>query len=260
MTWFPQLSSGSVAQFPVSRWRRWRMIANLLENGTRITLADGLANAIGWRIEYRELSPAELQNLTNLFNNCQGGASLFTFVDPMANLLAWSEDLTRPDWQAGLLTTASGVTDPYRTQRASSVTNSTTGALALQQTLNLSGDYVACFSVWLSSTSPSQVTLQRDSDQTVISVGSQWNRVFLSGSGTAGAANTTFGLLLNPGQQIQMFGPQVEVQPWPSPYKQSGNARGVYPNSWFASDELNIVNTGVGLYSCELALRSQIEP
>ena len=32
MNWFPQIGAGSVAQFPVTRSRKWRAIANTLES------------------------------------------------------------------------------------------------------------------------------------------------------------------------------------------------------------------------------------
>jgi hypothetical protein len=91
-----------------------------------------------------------------------------------------------------------------------------------------------------------------------VSVGPSWNRVFISGAGTSGAANSTFSITLNPGQHIAMFGPQVEAQPYPSAYKQTVTARGIYSATRFDSDELNIVGTGVGLSSCKIALRSQL--
>ena len=31
MNWFPQIGAGSVAQFPVTRSRKWRAITNSLE-------------------------------------------------------------------------------------------------------------------------------------------------------------------------------------------------------------------------------------
>ncbi len=36
MNWFPQIGAGSVAQFPLTRSRQWRAIANILESGERI--------------------------------------------------------------------------------------------------------------------------------------------------------------------------------------------------------------------------------
>ena len=40
MTWFPQTGAGSVAQFPLTRSRQWRMISNDLEDGKTIVVAD----------------------------------------------------------------------------------------------------------------------------------------------------------------------------------------------------------------------------
>jgi hypothetical protein len=256
--WFPQIGSGSVAQFPLTRSRRWRTISNELESGERVTLADQYANQIGWQLSYQDLSDAEAQKLANLFASCQGSAAMFGFADPTANLLGWSEDLTRPDWQAGLLVATAGANDPLGTQRAWSLANNTTGALRLQQTLGLSGDYIVCFSVWLRAAAGTTVVLQRDSTLHAVSVGTAWNRVFLSGPSVSGAANSTFGVAVNPGGQIQIFGPQAEAQPYPSAYKQTVTARGIYPKTRFAADELNIVNTSVGLSSCQIALRSQL--
>jgi hypothetical protein len=258
MTWFPQIGAGSVAQFPLTRVRRWRNISNQLESGERIVLADRNANEIGWELNYQDLSDTEVVGFTDLFDASQGQAFTFFFADPLANLLGWSEDLTRPEWQTNLLQTSPGIADPVGSQRAWSIANGAAGALALQQTLGLSGDYMACFSVWVRSAGKTTVVLQRDSQQTVMPVGTAWKRVSLNGRGTSGATESTFGVLLAPGQGIQVFGPQVEVQPYPSTYKSTTVARGIYQQTSFAADELNIVSTSVGLSSCQITLRSRV--
>jgi hypothetical protein len=258
MTWYPQIGAGSIAQFPITRSRQWRTIANALESGARITLPDQHANQIGWRLDYQDLTDAEVQNLTGLFGACQGRAAAFGFVDPLANLLGWSEDLTRPDWQAGLLTTAPDVNDPLGSQRAWSLTNNAIGTLSLQQTLGISGDYIACFSVWVKGSGRGTVILRHDATQSTVPVGTAWSRVFISGAGLSGAAHSTFAVSLLPGQQVEIFGPQVEAQPYPSGYKRTVTARGIYPQTWFASDDLSIVSTGPGLSSSRLTLQSQL--
>ena len=78
----------------------------------------------------------------------------------------------------------------------------------------------------------------------------------MSGQGSGSADQSTFGIGLAAGQQIQMFGAQVEAQPYPSVYKRSTTARGIYTQTYFASDELNIVGTSVGLSSCQISLIS----
>ena len=127
MSWFPQIGAGSVAQFPVSRSRRWRAIANRMESSELILLPDAAGGQIVWKLSYRDLVDSEVQNLSNLFTASQGGFGAFTFIDPLANLFGWSEDLSQSAWQVGLLQTATGVIDPLGTHRASSVTNPNPG-------------------------------------------------------------------------------------------------------------------------------------
>ncbi len=49
-----------------------------------------------------------------------------------------------------------------------------------------------------------------------------------SGTGIAGAAQSTFSLAVPAGQTIDVFGVQVEAQPWPSVYRQTSAASGIY--------------------------------
>lgn len=256
MSWYPQVGVGAIAQFPLTRSRQWRMITNDLESGETIAIADQHANAIGWTLAYQDLSNAEVLQFTNLFAASQGQAVSFNFVDPLANLLGWSEEFTNADWQTGALQSSAGISDPLGGQGAASLSNFSPGPLTVQQTVQMSGDYVGCFSVWVQATAKGSVVLQRDTAQTVVPVGTAWKRVFINGKGTAGANQSTFGVTLAAGQQVQLFGPQVEAQPYPSAYKQATAARGIYQKTYFASDELNIVSTGVGLSSCKITLIS----
>jgi len=104
MNWFPQVGTGAVAQFPLQRKRQWRAITNLMESGELISLPDPNGGQIEWRLSYQDLTDTEVANLTSLFAASNGEAIPFGFVDPFANLLGWSENLTQPGWQPGLLT------------------------------------------------------------------------------------------------------------------------------------------------------------
>ena len=104
MSWFPQTGAGSIAQFPLRRTRKWRSIANRTESGERILLPDTAAGQIEWQLSVQELNDAESGRLSDFFSAAQGRFGSFLFIDPLANLLGWSEDLSRPDWQMGLLT------------------------------------------------------------------------------------------------------------------------------------------------------------
>jgi hypothetical protein len=258
MNWFPQIGSGSVAQFPLSRSRQWRAITNTLESGERITLPDTSAGQIGWKLSYRELQDIEVQSLSDLFTLAQGEFGAFTFIDPLANLLGWSENLMQSAWQPGLLTSSANVVDPLGTARASSITNSSAGVQSLQQTLGLAGNYVTCFSVYMRSDLAGTVALQRDDTLVHVSLSPVWKRVYVSGVGAAGAVESTFSLALSPGQTIDVWGLQVEAQPYPSAYKQTTAALGIYEETYFGDDELKITSTAPGLSSCEINLVSRV--
>jgi len=258
MSWYPQIGSGSVVQFPVTRSRRWRAITNNLEDGEFISLPDTTAGQIQWKLSYQDLTNAEIQNIGNLFAASQGEFGAFTFIDPLANLLGWSESLSQSSWQLGLLQTAAGVTDPLGTLRASSVTNPAAGPQTILQTLGVSGGYVACFSAYLRSDAVGTVTLQRDGTQVTVSVGPAWKRAYISGLGTSGAAQSSFSIELAAGQTIDVWGMQVEAQPYASAYKQTSAALGIYEETYFADDELKITSTAVGLSSCAITLTSRV--
>ena len=258
MSWYPQIGTGAVAQFPLSRSRMWRAITNDLESSEKIMLPDSAAGQIEWKLSYQDLTNAEAARLSNLFASSQAGFEAFTFIDPLANLLGWSEDLTQPNWQTGLLQHTSGVNDPLGTQRASTVSNPNPAAQALQQTLGVSGDYVACFSAYLWSNATGTVILQRDGTQVTVAVGPAWKRAFVTGLGVSGAAQSSFSIVLSAGQTINVWGPQVEAQPYPSAYKQTGAAIGIYEETYFENDELSITSSSLGLSSCEITLMSRV--
>jgi hypothetical protein len=258
MSFFPQIGAGSVAQFPLRRRRTWRAIENRLESGERISLPDTASGQVEWQLSFQELTDAESTRLSDFFAAARGRFGSFLFIDPMANLLGWSEDLARPDWQSGLLQSVAGVADPLGTNRASSITNSSPGTQSLQQAIAMPGEYVACFSVWIRTGISGPVTIGRDGRTKTFAAGPVWKRAYISGAGTAGSSQSSFFITLAAGQTVDAWGFQAEAQPYASQYKQSRAARGIYEETYFGTDELKITNTGVGLSSCEVVLASRV--
>jgi hypothetical protein len=258
MSFYPQLGNGAITQFPFSRTRKWRGITNQLEGGELITLPDSAGGEINWTLKYEDLSNTEVQTIAGLFASSQGQFGSFTFIDPMANLLGWSEDLTRSGWQTGPLALTSAVADPLGTGRASALANGSPGTLQLSQTLGISGDYIACFSAYIRAAGAGAITMQRDGIQSVAAVGPQWRRVVVSGAGIAGSGQSTFSLAIPAGLTVQVFGLQVEAQPWPSVYHATGAASGIYEDTYFADDELTITSTAPGLSRASIQLISRI--
>lgn len=259
MSYFPQIGAGSIAQFPVDRTRQWRWISNQMESGEMIMLPDAPASKIAWKLKYTDVTATEVANFNTLFATVQGGYGSFLFVDPMANLLAWSEDFTRPDWQPGLLQTSAGANDPLGTTRASTLVNPGQAEQSLTQTLNFPGDYMACLSVWARSDSSTAFALTRDGLRSNFALTPAWTRYSINGTGVAGASNSVFSVVVGARQTIQIFGPQVEAQPAAASYKQTNAAAGIYSETYFASDELPMTCTGPGLFAFEIDLISRVQ-
>jgi hypothetical protein len=258
MNWFPQLGSGAMAQYPLHRNRQWRGITNTLESGETITLGDAQGGSIQWRLRYQELTDAEVAKLTGFFQTSRGEAGSFGFVDPFANLLGWSDDFAKPDWQKGLLAVSGGLTDPLGMQRAWEMRNGNGAEQSLAQTLAIPGEYTACFSVYVRSDSAGAVGIARDANRVNVPAGPQWKRIQWSGAGVAGAAESTFSIVVPAGNTVRVFGPQVETQPWPSIYRSSGAAAGILEDTRFQGRELKVVHTAPGLSACQVNLISRV--
>jgi hypothetical protein len=258
MSFYPQLGSGAVTQFPFRRTRQWRAITNQLESGEQIAVSDSAGGEMSWSLQYEDLTNSEVQAISDLFDQSQGQFGAFTFVDPMANLLGWSENLSNAAWQSTELSLAGGAPDPLGTQRATVISNYAAGPISFSQTLGISGDYVSCFSAYVRASSSQTIALQRDRQQTAITVTTQWKRIFLSGKGTPGAAQSTFSIVLAPGQEIGVFGLQAEAQPWPSAYKPTSAAAGIYEETYFAGAELTVTAKSMGLSRASINLISRI--
>ena len=113
MATYPQLGSGALSQFPVQKNRRARTVVNQAADGRTIKLADPAAKVTEWVLTYAELSDEEATALLGFFAATEGTLNGFTFLDPVGNLLAWSEQLDEAVWQKDpLLTLISGVADP----------------------------------------------------------------------------------------------------------------------------------------------------
>ncbi|MGA2275597.1 MAG: hypothetical protein ABSH00_18755 [Bryobacteraceae bacterium] len=249
MSVYPQLVTGVMSQFPIVKQRRPRTVVNAAADGSSIKLADPAGATIEWQLQYANLSDAELAALQQFFTDMEGSLNSFTFLDPAANLLAWSEDLTNAVWEAApFLTLSGGVADPLGGSNAWQLANSGEGAQALTQTLNAPTCYTYCFSVYAFSSQPAAIQLQLGSNSAQFALNSQWSRIQIAGTGDATATAVEFGIELQAGAAVTVFGPQVEAQPAPSAYK-TGTTGGVYTNARFRDDTFTLTSTDVNHHS-----------
>jgi hypothetical protein len=104
---YPQL-----IQFPVRKTKRPRTVVNTAADGSTVRLADPAAEITEWRLDYVDLTDDEAAMLEQFFLDAEGSLNGFTFLDPTANLLAWSGELDTDAWQKDPAALTDGVTDP----------------------------------------------------------------------------------------------------------------------------------------------------
>jgi hypothetical protein len=263
MLYYPQLTTGSIAQFPVSRTTNMRTVANQLPSGFTIRMADAGAQKVQWRLVYSDLTDGERSALESLFEASEGQLNTFTFLDPTDNLLMWSEDWTQAVWTPGaLLQVTGGVADPLGGSAAMQLTN--TAQTTQQIVQNISGPswFMYCYSVYVRSDAPATiqlvVTATGQVSLTAVNTSASWARVTASGSLSVQQDGVGFGVQLPAGVQVDVFGAQVEAQPGAGLYKQTIDLGGVYSSTRFSSDLLSVTATAPNQHSCQIGLISSL--
>ncbi len=257
MLYFPQLVTGAMAQYPLVKRRVFRSVSNVLADGKILTMADVSAGRVVWELTYRGLAEAERAALEMFFQQAQGRLKTFTFLDPVANLLQWSERLREPVWDRDpMLVLTEGQPDPEGTFRATRIANNGSAAQEIGQTLLAPGWYQYCFSAYVRSDTPADLALVRTTvdtqEQQGVPATPVWRRVWFSSRATTTADRVRFGLRLNGGTAIEVWGLQVEPQVHPSAYKATAARSGVYPAARFDVDALTVTAEAPGRYSCKI--------
>jgi hypothetical protein len=240
---FPQLSSGALAQYPVKRVKSVHTAGYLAEDGTKIMHFDPQGSTLMWQLSYSGLNQSEVGALETLFEACCGQFRGFTFIDPVANLLG-------PQW----------LTDPLVQVTGTVFTNTGNVPGAAYQTLASPAGYTYSFSVPgnLSADSSAVLTLAANgpSSQNQVVVALNQPLIVYSGALADAGMGFTIRILLQPGQSIDLSQAQLEAQPVPSPFRQA--LGGVYVNAHWATDELTFVAQDPGSFAANLSIVTNV--
>jgi hypothetical protein len=260
---FPQMSTGAMAQYPIKKTTVTRAITNVLIDRSMILLADAAASKIIWEMRFAELSTADVEALQGHFQACCGAYHAFTFIDPTDNMLASSADLTSPSWTKDpLIDIAVGQADPNGALNAFTVTNTGSTTQALSQSLVVPANYQYCFSLYASTTEAATLTLGRkgatDAALDAFQIGPKWTRITSSGRLNDAGTQLTVAVNLAPGQQIDLFGLQLEAQVEPSRYRRTDQAGGVYRCCHWATDVLSVTAQAPELFSTTFAIQTSV--
>lgn len=261
MNFFPQLTSGAIAQYPSGSTLLRRTVVNEAADGRQIRWADLKGTEVRWECALTEMNDDEWAAVRNLFQVVEGRLNVFTFFSPYENLLAWSEDFARSIWvKEALLTLSSGVDDPFGGTSAFRASNTASISRRISQTVQVPATYKTCFSVWIRGGS---VVLTRSAGSVTESrsftATGTWKRISFEGVHSVAADSTTFGLQIAAGGSCDIFGAQLDLQPAAADYVRSTGRSGVYTNARFDDDRLDSVALGPGRKQIKIRVIARVE-
>lgn len=261
--YYPQLSSGAIAQYPIRKMQIARTIKNVLPDGSMILMSDPDGAQLVWQLAYTELSVADVNALQAHFNACVGPFHAFTFIDPTDNMLVSSSDIRLSPWvNSNLIAIGDGIGDPVGGTDAFEATNTGQTNQQITQLLQVPAGYQYCFSVYAMSNEPTEITLifEGPSSQKAsnFAIGPAWSRTIFSSQLGDPGVGLTVAISLAPGQQVQLYGPQLEAQVVPSSYQATQASGGVYANAHWAMDQLIVTAEAPNLFSTACSIETYL--
>lgn len=259
---FPQIGTG--AQYPVKVTRRYRTLMNISPGRHTVRYGDSQAGAVVWSLDINGLNDADWATLETFFESCEGRLRGFTFLDPVRNLLAHSEDLTEQEWQVDpMIQLSSGVADISGGDRASRLTNTGQTHQGIQQTLAAPGAFQYTMSVFARAAGGDSTILRLGSpgasSERVFALSDGWKRLSLSASLAPADEEVTFGVVIPSGAAVDLYGLQAEAQPAASDYKRSSGKGGVVADAHFDQDELRRVTEAAEFNSTQVRIEAPME-
>jgi hypothetical protein len=256
---FPQLATGASALYPITRMNVTRTVVNALSDGSTVVFSDPDAGTREWELQATGLTLSEWTAIDTLFQAVMGRFATFSFLDPAGNLLLQSENFGDPAWSnSPLIQLTPGVSDPLGTTRATQVVNAGSAAGTVAQTLAVPGNIRYTLSVWAKTTGVSTVTLSAsttggNATESIV-LTSLWQRVSLDVELGLTTESVVFGVVLDVGAIVDLFGMQVEAQPGASDYKETGGSGGLYSQARFAADELTVTAKGTDVFDAVIRI------
>jgi hypothetical protein len=219
-----------------------------------VRMADSDGNLTRWELQYAGLTDGEVQTLEELFMECEGRLQTFVFLDPFANLLRWSGDLSNPVWESSMLA-APDLEDPTGGIDAWRVTNAAQSGQTLGQSVDAPGWYRYTFSAWVRSESASALALQLGSGSGAVEmirpVSPEWQRIAITGELGGDDTAVRCAIELPAACAVDFYGPQLEAQPDASGYRRTTKGSGVL-RARFDQDRFERISYGPDNHSVRL--------
>jgi hypothetical protein len=257
---YPQLSSGALAQYPLRKRRVLQSSVNTFADGSMIASNINVNTQYIWELSYTDLTTVDQMALQNLFAACNGPLMPFVFIDPTANMLGNSNDLTLGAWAAQpLLSVTSGAADPIGGTSAFTLVNESATDQQITQTITAPASFLYCFSLYATTAVPCNLNLGLSavsSQSQNFGVGTTWTRLIHSAQLTDSVMSITVSVSVPAAQTVVIWGPQLEPQPSPSRYRATASHGGVYQNAHFLGNSLTFQSEAAGLYSTVISIET----
>jgi hypothetical protein len=207
-----------LAAYPLTREVRYTSRLNRLAGAVEYRATDAGPRLL-WNVTL-ELTDAELAQVQAFYQARGGQYEAFSFLDPLDNLLRWSEDFSQAAWVKS---------DPANLHISGfTLANSGAGPNVVRQAVALPGVEVTG-SVWLqAATAPITLRLTGGPERAV-HPGPVWRRYTLTGTGTG------FELEIPADAGVDATAAQLVAGPAPGNYVRSGAAGGLHSNCHFDS-------------------------
>ncbi len=176
-------------------------------------------------------------------------------------MLSNSSNLLGSSWVCpSSVSLKANIADPSGGTGAFSATNNGQASQEISQMLTVPAGYQYCFSIYVLSAVPATLNLIRrgpaSQQTTVVPVGPQWTRVVSSGRLSDPGATLSVAVSLEAGQQVSLYGPQLEAQIAASRYRPTLQTGGVYANAHWGVDELPISADAPDLFSTVFSIEA----
>jgi hypothetical protein len=251
---YPQLLTGALAQFPIEKRQHTRTVVTRAADGHDWKLPDPAGGATEWHLTYTDLSDDEAHSLSQFFEAAEGRLRSFTFLDPLGNLIAHSEEMESPIWVKGpMLTLTANVPDPSGGHSAWRLSNMGAAPQRVYQTLDVPKGYVYSCSAYVRCAETSSVTMLLGSHQATREGRAAWHRIQFTSTGDRGSEPLKVGLEIPAGTTLESYGFQAEAQTSASTYKPTA-AGGVYENARLLEDSFELTTTGPNRNSCTVKI------
>jgi hypothetical protein len=252
--------------FPIERDERYLTRANRMEDATEYRSPERQTPLFRWQLNLAGMDAAQVQALEAKFNALSGPYGTFVFLDPLENLLLWSEDFSQAAWIQSppfAFSITGGYPDPLGGNAARLLVNAGGSVGALAQIIAAPPAALPFTgSIWLRSAGGgtaatlSATDAAGESVAAGVAVTTEWKRFTTGGTFSAGNASGQVGLRveLPAGAAIYAFGAQLMALPGPAAYARTAAISGFHPRCRLASDLFSHRLEGFGCHSLPLTI------